>query len=88
MPLQSLKDKYESFGWTAIEINGHDIAAFVEAVVEASKTVGRPTVIVANTILGSGVSFMENDYRWHGQAPNAEQGERALVEIRRHLAEI
>jgi len=82
MPLESLRDKYEAFRWHVLEVNGHNIAEFVAAVNEAKAVYEKPTVIIAHTIPGKGVSFMENDFRWHGLPPNREQAKEALRELR------
>ncbi len=82
MPLDSLRDKYESFNWNVLEVDGHDIREFVSAVTEAKATFEKPTVIIAHTIPGKGVSFMESDYLWHGIPPNKEQAGEALKELR------
>ncbi len=81
MPLGDLAAKYRSFGWHALEVNGHDYAALMRAFEEAKKTKGRPTMIIANTTPGKGVSFAENKYAWHGKAPNAEEAALALAEL-------
>lgn len=82
MPLESLRRKYESFNWHVLEVDGHNIAHFVDAVNEAIAIHERPTVIIAHTIPGKGVDFMENDYMWHGKPPNREEAARALAELR------
>jgi transketolase len=82
MPLESLKAKYESFNWRVIEVGGHNIRQFVEAVEEAKATEDRPTCIIAHTIAGKGVDFMEYKFEWHGAVPNSEQAEKALNELR------
>ncbi len=82
MPLEPLKEKYESFNWHVLEINGHDMEAFVSAVSEAEVIFEKPTVIIAHTIPGKGVSFMERDYRWHGKPPNKEEAKEAMKELR------
>ncbi len=82
MPLESLREKYESFGWNVLEIDGHNFEQIVDAVSEAKVIHEMPTVIIAHTIPGKGVSFMENDYRWHGKPPTGEEAERALEELR------
>ena len=82
MPLESLRAKYEAFNWHVLEVNGHDILQFVSAVTEAKATFEKPTVIIAHTIAGKGVSFMEKSYLWHGIPPNKEQGKKALKELR------
>lgn len=81
MPLEPLREKYESFGWHVLEIDGNDIRQIVEATNMAKAVSDRPTAIIAQNIPGRGVSFMEDDYRWHGMAPNAEQAEQALAEL-------
>lgn len=81
MPLDPLAGKYRAFGWHAIEIDGHDVGRILAAFDEAAATSGKPTVIVAHTIKGKGVSWMELNHNWHGKAPNAEEGERAIAEI-------
>lgn len=82
MPLEPLRQKYESFGWHVIDVNGHDISEFVSAVNEAKAIYEKPTMIIAHTIPGKGVSFMENDYTWHGKPPSAEEAKKALNELR------
>ena len=82
MPLEPLRDKYESFGWHVLEIDGHNIEAIVDACNEAKAVFEKPTVIIAHTIPGKGVSFMEADYLWHGMPPNKEQARKALHELR------
>jgi transketolase len=82
MPLDSLRAKYESFGWHVLEVDGHNIRQFIEAVEEAKAIYEKPTVIIAHTIPGKGVPEIEFDYRWHGKPPSAEEGKRFLKEIR------
>lgn len=82
MPLESLRDKYEAFRWNVIEVDGHNIERFVDAVFEAMAVYEKPTVIIAHTIPGKGVSFMERDYHWHGKPPNKEEKKEALSELR------
>ncbi len=82
MPLEPLRDKYEAFNWHVLEVNGHDIEEFVAAVEEAKSIYEKPTVIIAHTIPGRGVSFMEKKFEWHGTPPNAEQAKAALAELR------
>ena len=81
MPLTPLADKFRAFNWHAIEVDGHDHAQLLEAFKEARATTGRPTAIVSHTVKGKGVSWMELNPDWHGKAPNAEQGEKAIAEI-------
>lgn len=82
MPLESLRDKYESFRWHVLEVNGHDIREFSAAVQEAKTVYEKPTIIIAHTIPGKGVSFMENRFEWHGKPPNPEEAKIALAELR------
>ncbi|MEK7450434.1 MAG: transketolase [Patescibacteria group bacterium] len=81
MPLDPLKEKYESFNWNAIEVDGNNIKSFIEAIDKAKLVLNKPTIIIARTIPGKGVSFMENDYRWHGKTPNQEEAKKALEEL-------
>ena len=77
-----LAAKFQAFGWEAGEVDGHDIPALVEALATAKAARdGRPHVLIARTVKGKGVSFMENQAGWHGKAPNAEQMETALAEL-------
>lgn len=88
MPSEPLDKKWEAFGWHVISCDGHDYQA-IEAAFEAAKAVkGQPTVILAHTVKGKGVSFMEGDYGWHGKAPNAEQYEKARAELSARVAEL
>lgn len=82
MPLEPLADKYRAFNWHVLEVNGNDIGAFISAVEEAKAIYEKPTVIIAHTIPGKGVSEIEFDYHWHGKSPNAEEGKRFIQEIR------
>lgn len=82
MPLEPLRKKYESFGWHVIEMNGHDIREIISTLEEAKAVQEKPTCIIAHTIPGKGVSFMERKYEWHGVTPNKEQAEQALRELR------
>lgn len=82
MPLDSLRAKYEAFNWHVLEVDGHNIRQFIEAIDEAHAIYEKPTVIIAHTIAGKGVPDIEFDYHWHGKPPNKEEGERFLKEIR------
>lgn len=82
MPLDSLRDKYEAFNWHVLEVNGHDIGAFIATVEEAKTIYEKPTLIIAHTIPGKGVPEIEFDYHWHGKPPTKEEGKRFLQEIR------
>ena len=82
MPLDDLKAKWQSFGWHVLEINGNDMEAIIDACEMAKAIADKPTMIIAYTIPGKGVDFMENDYHWHGMPPNHEQAVKALHELR------
>lgn len=82
MPLEPFRLKYESFNWKVFEVDGHNISAFVDAVREAKSIGEQPVVLIAHTIPGRGVSFMERDYTWHGKPPNKEEAEKALKELK------
>ena len=80
--LGDLGAKFHDFGWNVIELDGHDMDQILEAYRMAAAFKGKPSVLIANTVKGKGVSFMEGDCNWHGNAPNAEQLEKALAEVR------
>lgn len=82
MPLEPLADKYKSFNWSVIEIDGHNFEEIVSAVGRARATYENPTVIIAHTIPGKGVDFMENKFEWHGKPPTPEEAKIALNELR------
>jgi transketolase len=82
MPLEPLREKLEAFNWHVLEINGHSFEAIVSAVAEAQAIFEKPTIIIAHTIPGKGVSFMENDYQWHGKPPKPEEAKEAMKELR------
>ena len=88
MPSEPLDQKLEAFGWHVIKIDGHDYEAIEAAFAEAKAVKGKPTMILAATVKGKGVSYMEGDYGWHGKAPNGEQTEKALAELNAKLAEL
>jgi len=81
MNIEPVIEKWRVFGWNTIEINGHRINEIVQALEEAIKFEGKPTIVVAHTIKGKGVSFMENKVEWHSLAPNKEQAKQALKEL-------
>ena len=81
MELEPLADKWRAFGWNTLDIDGHDISQVLDAIAEAKKTHGQPTVIIARTVKGKGVSFMENNPDFHGRAPNKEEYELAMGEL-------
>ncbi|MDB5245395.1 MAG: tktB [Parcubacteria group bacterium] len=82
MPLGDLRAKYESFGWHVLEVNGHDIRAFIGAVDEAKAIFEKPTVIIAHTIPGKGIPEIEFDYHYHGYTKSPEEAQRFLKELR------
>ena len=82
MPLEPLKEKYEAFGWHVLEIDGHNFEQIISAVSEAKAIAYQPTMIIAHTIPGKGVSFMEGKYEWHGKPHTKEQAQKALAELR------
>jgi len=81
MNLEPFNKKWQSFGWHVIEADGHQSTQLMAAFNQAKRVKGQPTVIIAHTIKGKGVSFMENNPDFHGKAPNAEQVEIALKEL-------
>ena len=82
MPLEPLREKYEAFNWHVIDVDGHNFEEIVNAVEEAKAIYEKPKLIIAHTIPGKGVSFMERKFEWHGIPPNKEQAEKALAELR------
>ena len=80
--LGDLAAKWHDFGWNVIQLNGHDMDQVLKAFEMAAAYKGKPSVLIADTVKGKGVSFMEGDCNWHGNAPNAEQLKKALAEIR------
>lgn len=85
MPLESLSEKYKAFNWNVIVIDGHDFGQILSSVERARQEYGKPTVIIANTIPGKGVGFMEKRFEWHGRTPNDDETKIALKELARTL---
>jgi len=83
MPIEPVADKWRAFGWNTVEIDGHRMEEIVPALEGAKTFKGAPTIIIAHTVKGKGVSYMENVCEWHGKAPCREEADRALEEIRR-----
>lgn len=83
-----IDEKFKAFGWHVISIDAHDFDAIEKAFAEAEKISGQPTVIIQKSIKGKGVSFMEDQVSWHGTAPNEEQYNQAMTELKAHLAEL
>ena len=82
MNVDPLAEKYAAFNWNVVETDGHDLAQILAAFERVAATKGRPTVIIAHTIKGKGVSFMENEVSWHGVAPNRQQFEKAMADLK------
>lgn len=82
MPLEPLADKYRAFNWHVLDINGHDFNEIISAFRHAKATFEKPTVIIAHTIPGKGVDFMENDFHWHGKPPKGDEAREALRQLR------
>lgn len=82
MPLEDLSAKWSAFGWKVLEIDGNDISAVIKTCDEARAIENKPVVIIAHTVPGKGVDFMEYDFHWHGKAPDHEQAKKALTELR------
>ncbi len=83
MPIEPLADKWRAFGWNTEEIDGHNMEEIVPALEKAKAFQGAPSILIASTVKGKGVSYMENVCEWHGKAPSREQADQALDEIRR-----
>lgn len=86
--LQAIDEKFRAFGFEVIEIDGHDFNQIEEAFAKARSVKGKPCVIIAKTIKGKGVSFMENQVSWHGVAPNEEQYKAAMQELQAALTSL
>lgn len=82
MPLEDLRGKWESFGWHVQEVDGNNIESIIDAAAMARAITNQPSMIIAHTIPGKGVDFMEYDYHWHGMPPNSEQAKEALKKLR------
>ncbi|HET6498453.1 MAG TPA: transketolase [Coriobacteriia bacterium] len=88
MCLGAIEAKFAAFGWEVATCDGHDVEGVAESLARVRSAPGRPGVVVATTVKGRGVSFMEGEAGWHGRAPSAEETERALAELRAALAEV
>jgi transketolase len=91
MPLEPLRDKWSSFGWHVIEIDGHDMSQILDAFEEfrtESTASQHPCLIIARTVKGKGVSFMENNIGWHGVTPKIEERDKSVAEVRAKLADM
>lgn len=85
MPLEPLRKKYESFNWHVIEINGHNIEEIIDACQQAKAIFEKPTLILAHTIPGKGVDFMENNPKWHGIPPSKEEAKKAIKQLKNNF---
>jgi len=83
MPKEPLRDKYEAFGWRVIDVDGHNIGEFVNACDEAKAIFEKPVMIIAHTIPGKGVDFMEGKFEWHGRVPNEDEAKEALRQLQK-----
>jgi len=81
MDLEPFADKWQAFGWSVREIDGHDLGQIEQALTALPLVTGQPTCVIAHTVKGKGVSFMENDLLWHYRTPQGEELERALTEL-------
>ncbi len=88
MSPEPVEEKFKAFGWNVIEVDGHDYVQIIDAINKAKSTKDKPTVVIAKTTKGKGVSFMENEVGWHGSAPNKEQRDQAIAELNAVLAEL
>ena len=88
MPLESLKEKYESFGWKVLEIDGHNIPEIIKSLNASKSVFVKPVVIIAHTIPGKGIDFMQWEYQWHGKSPDSKEAEEALRQLRSLKGEI
>jgi transketolase len=86
MPTEPIADKWEAFGWHVQEIHGHNVAEILDALDRADEVHARPSVIIARTVKGKGVGFMEYDHRWHGASPNDQQYAQAIAELENEVA--
>ncbi len=81
MEVASVEDKFKAFGWNVLTIDGHNFEEIFDAIAKAKSHKGQPTMIVANTVKGKGVDFMENVGGWHGVAPSEEELEKAIAQL-------
>ena len=81
MPMEHIPERFKSFGWHVIECNGHDVDELYAAFEEAKTVKGQPTIVLAHTVKGKGVSFMEGKNGWHGKAVDDESYEKAMIEL-------
>ncbi len=88
MTLEPLADKWRAFGWEVVEVDGHDMAALIEAFSSAPRTAGKPTLVIANTVKGKGVSFAENVPHWHHHVPSDAELAQAVAELNERIREL
>jgi len=82
MPIEPIRDKYEAFGWHVLDVNGHNIEEIIDACSKSKAIFEKPTLIIAHTIPGKGVDFMEWEYSWHGKVPKPDEAREALEDLR------
>jgi transketolase len=87
-PISQVPEKWRAFGWNVLECDGHDFDQLIPAMEQAKATKGKPTCIVAHTIKGKGISFMENDFNWHAKVPSKEELEKSMAELDATLAKV
>jgi transketolase len=87
-PISQVPEKWRAFGWNVLECDGHDFDQLIPALEQAKATRGKPTCIVAHTVKGKGISFMENDFNWHAKVPSKEELEKSMAELDAQLATI
>ena len=85
---EPIADKFAAFGWNVITVDGHDHEQIKNAIETAKTVKGKPTMVVCRCVKGKGISFMENNYAWHGTAPNQEQRDQAISELDALMAKI
>lgn len=88
MSPEPVTDKFKAFGWNVILVDGHDFEQLDNALAQAKEAKGKPTIIIAKSVKGKGVSYMENQAGWHGSAPNKEQRDQAIAELDSYLAKL
>ena len=83
-----MDEKFSAFGWNVIQIDAHDVEQIIDAIEQAKACKGKPTVVIAHSVKGKGVSFMENNAAWHGSAPNEQQYQQAMADLDAKIREL
>ncbi len=86
LPLEPIADKWRAFGWHVVEVHGHNVAEILDTLDRCDEVHAQPSIIIARTVKGKGVSFMEYDHRWHGKSPNDEEYSAAVAELEKEIA--